>query len=134
MGPGFDMASLRGQVPRLVRSSLAQRMSVRVVFVAGLAAVVTLTSVLRGQEEGPFAHPLPEPALADADPVELRPTNHPDLPVVVAEYWLVSDPSVLRTAKPPAAETAKERFARGAKLIAAGNFTAGLALVSGTAL
>src|SRR5262245_42131556 len=127
------MASRRSEVPHLVRSSLAQRMSVRFVFVAGLAAVVTLTSV-RGQEEGAFAHPLPEPALSDADPVELRPTNHPDLPVVVAEYWLVSDPSALRTAKPPATETAKERFARGAKLIAAGNFTAGLALVSGTAL
>jgi len=106
-------------------------MSVRVALIAGLTAVVTLTSVLRGQEEGPFARPLPEPVFADAaDPVELRPTNHPNLPVVVAEYWLVSDPSASRTAKPPAAETAKERFARGAKLIAGGNFAAGLPLVS----
>src|SRR4029450_8297324 len=115
MGACLDTASRRGQVPNLVRSRLAKRMSVRVAFVAGLAALVTLTSVLRGQEEGPFAHPLPEPALADADPVELRPTNHPDLPVVVAEYWLVSDPSALGAAEAPAAAAAQGRVWGGGR-------------------
>lgn len=112
-------------------------MSVRVALIAGLTAVVTLTPALRGQEDGPFPQPLAEPRAADlddsadaADPVELRPTNHPDLPLAVAEYWLVSDPSASRTAKPTAAETVKERFARGARLIAAGDFAAGLPLVS----
>ena len=138
MGPGLDTASPRGHVPNLgKRRPTAQRMSVRVALIAGLTAVVTLTPALRGQEDGPFPQPLAEPRAADlddsadaADPVELRPTNHPDLPFAVAEYWLVSDPSASRTAKPTAAETVKERFARGARLIAAGDFAAGLPLVS----
>ena len=63
-----------------------------------------------------------------AAPVRLVPTVHPPLPGRPADFWFVPD-SVPRgtTAR---AESPAERFARGAKLIDAGDFSAGLPLVS----
>ena len=65
-------------------------------------------------------------------------TSHPALPGRLSQYWLVPDAPTGRTAargttaRP--AETAAERFARGAKRITAGEFAAGLPLVSGADL
>jgi soluble lytic murein transglycosylase len=59
----------------------------------------------------------------------LAPTSHPPLPAERSHYWLVPDsalsPSTARR------DAAVERLARGAELIAAGDFGAALPLVSG---
>jgi soluble lytic murein transglycosylase len=55
-------------------------------------------------------------------------TNHPPLPSRPALYWLVPEPGTGRSSD------AVGRFARGAKLIDAGDFAAGLPLVQGVDL
>ena len=59
----------------------------------------------------------------------LATTTHAALPSDVSRYWLA--PATSRT---PAGDTAGARFARGATLIAEGQFTAGLPLVTGADL
>ena len=59
----------------------------------------------------------------------LTTTSHPALPGSPSQYWIVPDATPRSTGR-QSAETAAERFARGAKLIAAGDFAAGLPLVS----
>ena len=63
-----------------------------------------------------------------AAPVRLVPTVHPPLPVQPADFWFVPDtvpPGP--TARP---ESPLARFARGAKLIDGGDYSAGLPLIS----
>src|SRR5688572_12527448 len=55
-------------------------------------------------------------------------TNHPPVPARLSQYWLVPEPVPARTAERQA-ESPATRFARGAALIADGDFTAGLPLV-----
>jgi soluble lytic murein transglycosylase len=70
---------------------------------------------------------------ADSGP-RLTTTAHPPLPRHESEYWLVPDPAAVPKRGKQAAETAAQRFARGAKLVAAGDFAAGLPLVTGANL
>jgi soluble lytic murein transglycosylase len=60
----------------------------------------------------------------------LQPTLHPPLPGHPAQYWFVPDPSAARTGTASRAEDAAARFARGARLIAGGDFAEGLRLVT----
>jgi peptidoglycan lytic transglycosylase len=61
-------------------------------------------------------------------------TSHPALPGQLSLYWLVPDVSASGTAARPAPASAPARFARGAALIADGNFAAALPLVTDAAL
>ena len=63
----------------------------------------------------------------------LAPTAHPALPGHPSLYWLLPDLSVAR-ATGVRVDEAAARFARGAKLIADGQFAAGLPLVNGAGL
>ena len=66
-----------------------------------------------------------------AGAAQVRPstTSHPALPARLSQYWLVPDSPAGRAGR-RRADTAAERFARGAKQIADGHFAAGLPLVS----
>jgi soluble lytic murein transglycosylase len=61
-------------------------------------------------------------------------TQHPPLPGHPSLFWLVPDTSVAPTAARAATETATVRLARGADLIARGDFAAALPLVRGSVL
>jgi soluble lytic murein transglycosylase len=63
--------------------------------------------------------------------IELSPTAHAPLPAKLAHYWYVPETS---TSAARGQQDAATRLARGAELISAGNFTAGLPLVSASDL
>lgn len=70
---------------------------------------------------------LQSPALRAQD--GLTPTAHPPLPTRLSQYWLVPD---FPASRPPTDRlTGADRLARGAGLIAAGDFAGGLRLVHG---
>ena len=96
-------------------------------WIASLAAIVLALALnVRAQDaEGSL------PAVA-APTITLAPTAHPALPDRAADFWYVPD-SIASTTK-ERAETAAQRFARGAKLIDSGDFAAGLTLVNGADL
>ncbi len=56
-------------------------------------------------------------------------TNHPPLPSHPSLYWLVPDSAPGRAAGRPVEESPAARFARGVRLVAAGDFAAALPLV-----
>jgi len=89
-----------------------------------LAGIVALD--VRAQEvEGSL------PAVAPP-PIALAPTAHPALPDRPADFWYVPD-----SFAPPTngrAETAAQKFARGAKLIDSGDYAGGLAVMNGADL
>jgi hypothetical protein len=58
----------------------------------------------------------------------LAPTTHPPLPAQRSQYWYVADAAFSSSAA--RRDAAITRFARGVELIAAGDFSAGLPLVS----
>jgi soluble lytic murein transglycosylase len=60
----------------------------------------------------------------------LRPTAHPPLPGHPSQYWFVPDVSAGRIPAARRTDDAVARFARGARAIAAGEFAAGLPLVT----
>ena len=91
---------------------------------ASVTIALGLSHMARGQDAAPAQ---------DRAATRLTPTAHPPVPVTVSQYWLVPDRS--RTgARSKAEQTALDRFARGAKLVAAGDFAAGLPLVNGAGL
>ena len=59
----------------------------------------------------------------------LTTTSHPALPGTPSQYWIVPD-ATARSGGRQSVETAAQRFARGATRIAAGDFAAGLPLVT----
>lgn len=68
------------------------------------------------------------------EPSGVTTTSHPPLPGHPSMYWLVPDSPASRMPGRQVPEPAAVRFARGATLIEAGNFAAGLLLVSGADL
>ncbi len=100
----------------------------RVVALATLAVALAATAGPRAQDR----------AAADGTTratVTPRLTNtaHPPLPGRVSQDWLVPDSAIGRAGR-QAADTPATRFARGARLIADGNFAGGLPLVTGADL
>lgn len=91
-----------------------------------LLALVTLSLALAAGV-GPRAQDRASSRTASTP--RLTTTNHPALPGRLSHYWLVPDSAPSRAGR-QAAETSSARFARGAKLIAAGDFAAGLPLVA----
>ena len=71
---------------------------------------------------------------ARAQTARLTTTAHAPLPGHPSLYWLVPDASAASTAGQRARDSAAARFARGATLIADGNFETGLALIRGADL
>src|SRR5688572_31270842 len=65
--------------------------------------------------------------------LRLAPTAHPPLPALPSHYWLIPEVSASATSANTGNDAAA-RFARGARLIAAGDFAAGLPLVNAKAL
>jgi soluble lytic murein transglycosylase len=76
-----------------------------------------------------FAQERADDALPRQAGNRLLPTVHPPLPGQASEYWYVPEGSAVRSASRDVA-----RFARGAKLIAGGDFAAGLPLLGGADL
>ncbi len=87
-------------------------------FVLALGSVITGHASLRAQTKGEAPH--------------LVPTAHQPLPAQPSLYWLVPDEAARAAASRE--NTPLARFARGAKLIADGQHTAGLPLVRGADL
>jgi soluble lytic murein transglycosylase len=87
-------------------------------------ALVIATALALLAQEGPPEQP--RRAVAD----RLQPTAHPPLPGDPSRYWFVPDVSATRTPPARGPEAAASRFARGARLIAAGDFAQGLPLVN----
>ena len=85
-----------------------------------IAAVFALTAQDRAPDQARRA------GAAD----RLQPTAHPPLPRQLSHYWFVPDPSAASTSAGRGLDDAVARFARGARLIAAGDFAAGLPLVT----
>ena len=85
-----------------------------------IAAVLALTAQDRAPDQARRA------GAAD----RLQPTAHPPLPRQLSHYWFVPDPSAASTPAGRGLDDAVARFARGARLIAAGDFAAGLPLVT----
>jgi hypothetical protein len=87
-----------------------------------LAAVCGGAVLLHGQQ--------PAPARLGVDSL-LVATAHPPLPSQPSLYWLVPDAVIGRAAQPRISDAASRRLAQAALLIGAGDFAAGLSLVSG---
>jgi len=68
------------------------------------------------------------PSRVEGAPVALKPTAHPALPIRPGDYWFV--PESFTSSTPGRPESPAQKFARGAKLIDGGDFTAGLPLVT----
>jgi soluble lytic murein transglycosylase len=85
---------------------------------AAVAMALICTHVVLGQE----------PGRRDSAPPRLTPTRHPAVPAELSQFWFVSAAPASRTDAD--ARTITTRIARGIKLINAGDFTAGLALVN----
>jgi soluble lytic murein transglycosylase len=85
---------------------------------AAVAMALICTHVVMGQETG----------RRDAATPRLTPTRHPVVPTELSQFWFVSPTPGLRMDADTRAITT--RIARGIKLINAGDFTAGLALVN----
>jgi soluble lytic murein transglycosylase len=99
-------------------------MMLRAVTLAGFTAALALTIGVRGQESTRSGA-----VDSSGDSVRLIPTRHPDLPTARGDYWLVPDVARLRAAGTNGGDTPADRFARGARLIAAGDHATGLPLV-----
>jgi soluble lytic murein transglycosylase len=105
-----------------------------VTLAARLAALATLAVALAATA-GPRAQ---DRAAADGTTratvtPRLTTTSHPPLPGRVSQYWLVPETAIGRAGR-QAADMPAARFARGARLIADGDFAAGLPLVTGADL
>ena len=92
--------------------------------VATIAIAVTAVFGAIAQERAP------DQARRAGAAERLQPTAHPPLPGLPSQYWFVPDLSATRTPASRRADDAVARLARGARLIAAGDFAAGLPLVS----
>ena len=104
-------------------------MMLRTAFLTLATVALALSPAVRGQDGSSGG------ASRAADAVRLSVTRHQPLPVKASEYWLVPDlPLTSRPSEGRRDETAAQRFARGATLIAAGDFAAGLGLVDVRAL
>jgi soluble lytic murein transglycosylase len=86
--------------------------------------VVATTLALLAQERAP--EQIRRAGAAD----RLQPTQHPPLPGLASQYWFVPDVAAARTTAGRSAEDAVSRFARGARLIAGGDFAQGLPLIN----
>src|SRR5438552_6929134 len=92
------------------------------------ASIATLTILLAG-----LTRPaLLAPAALHAQESEIVPTTHPPLPDRPADFWFV--PESFASAADGNRQSALESFARGVKLVEDGKYTAGLPLVSASAL
>lgn len=101
----------------------------RGLLVAGVLALAAATPHGRGQDASQ------DPSRRQPATGHLAPTAHPPLPGPLSRYWLVPDVSASpTTAAGRPADTALGRFARGASLIAKGEFAAGLPLVTSRTL
>lgn len=74
------------------------------------------------------------PAAPVGEAPEITTTKHPSLPGHPSLYWLVPDPSASRTSGRQGAEPAAAQFARGAALVASGDFAGALPLITGADL
>ena len=92
----------------------------RTLITFALAGVAVLGSVAQDRSDG-VAAPV-------ADSARLAATEHAPLPADPSLYWYVPSASAAST------DPAVARFARGARLIAAGDYEAGLPLVGGASL
>jgi soluble lytic murein transglycosylase len=88
-------------------------------------ALVVVTALALLAQEGPPEQPR---RVGAAD--RLQPTAHPPLPGDPSRYWFVPDVPATRTPSARRPEDATSRFARGARLIADGDFAQGLPLVN----
>jgi len=94
---------------------------------AALVFVLSVASDVRAQDiEGPVAVAAAAPAPVPV--VLLKPTAHPALPARAGDFWLVPESFAQPATGRP--ESPAQKFARGAKLIDAGDFAAGLPLVT----
>ncbi|MBI4885771.1 MAG: tetratricopeptide repeat protein, partial [Acidobacteria bacterium] len=67
-------------------------------------------------------------------PAGITPTSHAPLPASLSRYWIVPDSALSPVPGRRAGDSAAARFARGAKLVDAGDFAPGLDLVRGADL
>jgi soluble lytic murein transglycosylase len=100
-------------------------MLLRAALLASFTVALVATAALHGQD-GPADR-------RDGGSIRLAPTSHPALPSALSNYWLVSHPAGARTTA-ARNETPAQRFARGAQLIAKGDFAGGLPLVNSAEL
>jgi soluble lytic murein transglycosylase len=100
--------------------------------VVSLAALIFLTVVALDLRAQDAEDPLPTPAAPAQLPVRLLPTAHPALPARASDFWYV--PDTFQRATDVRSESPAQKFARSARLIDAGEFTQGLALVGGVDL
>ena len=89
-----------------------------------IALAITAVLALTAQDRAP------DQARRTGAGDRLQPTAHPPLPLQPSHYWFVPDPSAASTPAARRVDDAAARFARGARLIAAGDFAAGLPLVT----
>ena len=98
--------------------------------VASLAAFVFFAVValdVRAQEPE-VTSPQVAPPVTPAPPVTLLPTAHPALPARSSDFWFV--PEEFPPATNGRVELPTQKFARGAQLVASGDFAGGLALIN----
>ena len=94
--------------------------------VVAVSAAAALGNGLRAQVRAPTDGS----SGSTVSPPRLTTTAHPPVPGRRSEYWLVPDAPVSPASGRQSVDTAEARFARGARLIAGGNFADGLPLVT----
>ena len=105
--------------------SLVKRWPVQFVAIVAIAVAILAGVRLRAQ----YSDQIDAPAPSSADrAVRLLPTVHPAIPSRPTDFWYV--PDSFRTTAAGRIESPAEKFARGARLIDAGDFAAGLPLVT----
>ena len=91
-----------------------------------VSAAAALGDGLRAQVRAPTD----ESSDSAASALPLTTTAHPSVPGRRSQYWLVPDAPVSPASGRQSVATAEARFARGARLIAGGNYADGLPLVT----
>ena len=94
--------------------------------VAAIAGVVCVSHGIGLRAQSPASKPAPAAPPASSNGVTT--TDHPPLPGHPSRYWVVPDPQTLKTGQGLTGTLAQ--FARGARFVDAGDFAAGLPLVS----
>ena len=112
----------------MIRPSLPPSLATRASARQGLALLAVIALAI-GAASG-------HQVLAQSRPLvtSLSTTTHAPLPSQPSQYWLVPETSLTPTAGVQAQGAAPSRFARGAALIASGEYAAGLPLVTGADL